>query len=232
MKKHPGLILASILIGAWLIIVGANLMINMPILGGNATQSYIDFVTPTGKVRLGVEGDRLFVEIDEQKTYLTDVNRNVTTPQVATDVLIESTAASGITIDGLLIKDGVAGKVVAVTANVDTITVTANRTILTGANQFVTVTSSAATKTVYLPQASTIPLGTIIRGFVNATGFELRTYPSDMATVEINDKTDTVEAAIPAVTLFKVELATATEWFLTAVDSLGKVVTAIVPDAQ
>jgi len=195
--------------------------------GLNKIQAFIDFRTPDGlRVRFGVEGKQLFLEIDEQKTYITDTNRNLIAP-ILTDLLAEKTAGAGITADGILLKDGIVGGTTAHTA-------TSNGLLagqLLGATQFVTVTSTGANDIISLPKAVGIPIGTKIRGMVAATGFELRVHPDDATTVKINNITTNVEAAIPADTSFVVELISATEWILTALTNLGAVVTAIVPDA-
>ena len=104
--------------------------------------------------------------------------------------------------------------------------------LLTGTNQFVTVTSGNAAHIVCLPEDSTCPVGTTIKGWVGANGFELRSLASNTTQV-INDVTAGVtnEAAIPATTMFTVTKVADLTWVLTAVDELGAVITAIVPDA-
>lgn len=148
---------------------------------------------------------------------------------LAADVISEKTAAAGVTVDGALIKDGsFVGKQATATATAAGLTTGA----LTGADQFVTVTSASANNVVCLPLDSSCPIGTVIRGWVGANGFELRSNATD-TTQTINGVTagTTTEAAIPATTLFKVEKVASLTWILTAIDELGAVVTAIVPDA-
>ncbi len=150
----------------------------------------------------------------------------VATPK--TDAIAESTSAAGVTIDGAMIKDGsFTGKQTAATATSDGLTTG----LLTGADQFVTVTSANANNIIALPALSTVPVGTCIRGMVNANGFELRVAVADATTGKINDVTTNVEAAIPADTSFEVVKISSTEWILTATTKLGAVLTAIVPDA-
>lgn len=144
------------------------------------------------------------------------------------DTIEEYTAAAGVTIDGALIKDGsFVGKQATATATAAGLTTGA----LTGADQFVTVTSASANDVICLPAEATTPIGTVIRGWVGANGFELRPIAAEAATTTINGVTTSVEAAIPATTFFKVTKVAANTWLLEAVDELGAVITAIVPDA-
>jgi len=103
--------------------------------------------------------------------------------------------------------------------------------LLSAQSQFVQVTSAAATSIIALPLSTSVPVGTEIGGYVGANGFELRVDASEAATALINNVTTSVEAAIPATTRFKVVKTLALTWELTAVDELGAVVAAIVPDA-
>jgi len=70
-----------------------------PKFGKNKIQSFIEFDTPDGRLRFGEESKRLFIEINETKTYLTDSSGNVTA------TIAEAAAAAGVTIDGVLLKD-------------------------------------------------------------------------------------------------------------------------------
>lgn len=151
----------------------------------------------------------------------------ITTDSISVDTISEKTSATGVTIDGALIKDGHFGKVTTATATAAGLTTGA----LTGSDQFVTVTSASADSVICLPAEATTPIGTIIEGWVGANGFELRPIAAEAATTTINGVTTSVEAAIPATTLFKVKKVAANTWILTAVDELGAVITAIVPDA-
>jgi hypothetical protein len=131
----------------------------------------------------------------------------------------------GVTVDGVLLQDGIVAKVVSVTA----ITGGTGAAILTGANQFVTVYSAVADNAISLPAASAGLVGTVIRGHIEATGCEIRSY--EQATgMYVNDVSGTSEAAIPAYTTFRAELVTAAKWILTAVDNTGGVIS-ITPDA-
>lgn len=144
------------------------------------------------------------------------------------DVIAEKTSAAGVTVDGALIKDGsFIGKQATATATATGLAAGA----LSGTDQFVTVTSASANSVISLPSDALCPIGTVIRGWVGANGFELRSFAAD-TTQTINGVTagTTNEAAIPATTLFKVEKVASLTWILTAVDELGAVITAIIPD--
>lgn len=103
--------------------------------------------------------------------------------------------------------------------------------ILKPLSQFVTVTSANANNIIALPALSTGMIGTVIKGYVGANGFELRVAAADATTGKINDVTTNVETAIPATTFFTATCVSATQWILTAVDKVGAVITAIIPDA-
>lgn len=145
------------------------------------------------------------------------------------DVIEEKTSTVGVTVDGALIKDGsFVGKQATATATAAGLTTGA----LTGADQFVTVTSASANDVICLPLDANCPIGTKIRGWVGANGFELRSNATDL-TATINNVTagTTNEAAIPATTLFEVQKVASLTWILTATDEVGAVITAIIPDA-
>lgn len=147
---------------------------------------------------------------------------------IVADTVSEQTAAAGVTVDGALIKDGsFTGKQATATATAAGLTTGA----LTGADQFVTVTSASADNVICLPLSTTLPIGTTIRGWVGANGFELRPIAAEAATATINGVTTSVEAAIPATTFFTVTKVAALTFILTATTELGAVITAIVPDA-
>lgn len=90
--------------------------------GYNKTQSFVDFTTNRGRLRLGVEGKKIFFEINEEKVYLTDDNRNFVAnvlaangvfTSVETDVLkvatktpVNAVAASGILTFTGVVSDG------------------------------------------------------------------------------------------------------------------------------
>lgn len=148
---------------------------------------------------------------------------------IFTGTISEQVATVGVTIDNALIKDGTfIGKQATATATAAGLTTGA----LTGSDQFVTVTSGSANDVICLPGESEVSIGTTIRGWVGANGFELRNKAGD-ATATINGVTGgaTNEAAIPATTFFTVVHVATNTWILTAVDELGAVITAIIPDA-
>lgn len=161
---------------------------------------------------------------------LVDVVNDITgdAGTLVANVITESTAAVGTTIDGALIKDGsFTGKQATATATAAGLTTGA----LTGADQFVTVTSASANNVVCLPLSTTLPIGTVIRGWVGANGFELRVIAAEAATATINGVTTSVEAAIPSTTFFTVTKVAELTFILTATTELGAVITAIIPDA-
>lgn len=144
-----------------------------------------------------------------------------------TSTISEQVGDVGVTIDSALIKDGsFIGKQATATATAAGLTTG----LLSGTDQFVTVTSASADNCICLPSDTLCPIGTVIRGWVGANGFELRSLAAD-TTQTINGVTAGVtnEAAIPATTLFKVEKVASLTWILTAVDELGATVTAIIP---
>lgn len=92
----------------------------------------------------------------------------------------------------------------------------------------VTVTSDDANKIVTLPAAV---VGKEITMYVGATGCEVRTPASSNVKINDVDSDGTNEAAIPATTLCRFTCTSSTTWLLEAIDELGAVITAIVPDA-
>jgi hypothetical protein len=149
--------------------------------------------------------------------------------EVTVDVINEATAATGVTLDGALVKDGsFIGKQATATATSDGLTTGA----LTGTDQFVSVTSASANNIVAMPLDSTCPIGTVIRGWVGANGCEIRSIAADTS-LTLNNVTmgTTNEAAIPATSHFRLEKMATNTWLLTATTELGAVITAIVPDA-
>ena len=135
------------------------------------------------------------------------------------------------TYNGLTILNSKARLVTTATAAADS---TSAGAMLSAVDQFVTVTSGAASRSITLPPTSATTIGLVIEGWVGATGFDLRVATAQAMTVKLNDVTGAatvgVEAAIPATTKFRVVCVSATEWILTATTELGAVVTAIVPD--
>ena len=140
------------------------------------------------------------------------------------DKVDEYTSGSGVTVDSLLLKDGIAGKVVTAIASSGG-TGTGQ---LAGASQFVTVYSNSGNDVIGLPLLSSALIGTVIRGHTSVTGCEIRAMEQNTGTT-VNNVTGTVEAAIPAYTTFKAEAVTANDWILTTVDLSGAV-QVVVPD--
>jgi len=84
---------------------------------------------------------------------------------------------------------------------------------------FVTVTSGNADHICILPTPTP---GTVVAGYVGATGFEARS--SAPASVGINGGTGAnAESAIPASTFFLFVCSTATNWLLSLTDAAGVV---------
>lgn len=164
---------------------------------------------------------------------LTLGNASGTTAIASSDWAINATgiATNMGTFNGLTILNSKARLVTTATAAADS---TSAGAMLSVVDQFVTVTSGAASRSITLPEASATTVGLVIEGYVGGNGFDLRVATSQAMTVKLNDVTGAatvgVEAAIPATTKFKVVCVSATEWILTAIDEKGAVVTAIVPD--
>lgn len=118
-----------------------------PKFGKNAIQSYAEFDTPEGTVRLGEENKRLFIEINEVKTYLTDADGNITTnvigditaaivdasTRVTTDSIIEHTASAGVTIEGIQFLDDAISPTASVVEKTVLTTLTADQIVGTDA---------------------------------------------------------------------------------------------------
>lgn len=149
-------------------------------------------------------------------------NNGVNVPGLKQDTIAEKTVATGVTVDGVLLKDGLAGKAITATAT----TGATGTAILTGADQFVTIVSDHADKIIVLPAVTGI-VGAVIRGHVSSSGCEIRTNATG---TYINNINGDVESAIPADTTIKVEAVTTTDWILTTVDVSGAV-QVVVPDA-
>lgn len=125
----------------------------------------------------------------------------------------ELVATSGVSIDGLIIKDGVAGGATTATATADGLETGA----LAAGSQFVVVTSDDANKIISLP--APIP-GTIVRLINGATGYELRT--STPATIAINGGAEAnAESAIAANTYVEMMCVSATAWIGRQYDTAG-----------
>ena len=100
--------------------------------------------------------------------------------------------------------------------------------LISSGTSMVIVTCDDANKIVTLPAAV---VGHVIRLYVGANGCEVRTPASSNNTINNVDSDGTNEAAIPATTLCTFTCIAANAWILEAVDELGAVITAIVPDA-
>lgn len=92
---------------------------------------------------------------------------------------------------------------------------------------FVTLTSDDANKIVTLPSAA---IGMRIRGYIGATGCEMRTPSASGETINNVDCDGTNEAAIPATTYWEAECVAADTWILKAWTEGGAALT-ITPDA-
>lgn len=101
--------------------------------------------------------------------------------------------------------------------------------IIPAGSSHVTATAGADANAIVTLPAPVI--GTKIMMFIGATGCEVRTVAASNQTINNVDSDGTNEAAIPANTLCKFTCVSATAWLLQALNNLGAVVTAIVPDA-
>lgn len=119
---------------------------------------------------------------------------------IATNTITETTAASGVTVAGALIRDGVFG-------NVSAITATLGGASIASGTQSLTVTSSDANHIVFLPYAA---LGMVIKLYVGANGFELR--PKDSSNSINGGSGAGAESAIPANTFVIMEAASTSAW--------------------
>lgn len=96
---------------------------------------------------------------------------------------------------------------------------------------FVIVTSANANYIITLPSSDDIRVGWSVRGWVGATGCEMRTEAGSDETINgVNADGDTKEAAIPATTLFRATKVAADTFILSILDEGGDEVTAPVPD--
>lgn len=145
------------------------------------------------------------------------------------DTVSEFTSGSGVTVDGLLIKDGHAGSAVAITANATGV----GAAIIPATADFVVVTSTNVNHIVSLPLLSTFPTGAQVRGTILNTGCELRVNPTDIsASRYINGVTGGNELKMNNGTgcaLFEAVKKTSTRWIVKTWSSVGGA-TAIVPD--
>lgn len=146
---------------------------------------------------------------------------------LVTDTIDEFTDAAGVTVDGALVKDGsFIGKSATATATADGL----DTGLLTGADQFVAVTSANADHIIALPITTSVPVGTKIRGFVGANGCKIRGNATE--TLTINGATSTNadrEVTLDANTFFEATLVAALTWVITAVT--GTTIEAPFPDS-
>ena len=137
------------------------------------------------------------------------------------------------TVGGTLIVTGAAtftagaqSSAAAVTATADGLTTG----LIPAGTRYVTITAGADANSIVTLPAPVV--GNIITAYIGATGVEVRTVA--LSNVKINNVDadgGAAEAALPATTLATFTAVSATEWILQAVDELGAVITAIVPDA-
>lgn len=97
---------------------------------------------------------------------------------------------------------------------------------------WVAITSANAAHIVTLPAAASVKAGHKVRGWVGATGCELRTPAASGTKINAVDSDGTNQAALPATTLIECTFISATDgWILVAETELGARIAAIVPDA-
>jgi hypothetical protein len=148
---------------------------------------------------------------------------------VNVDTISEKTAGSGVTIDSLLIKDGVVGAVNAITAN----STGGGLAIISAVQQFVVITYTNTDHIVSLPLLASFPTGGMIRGTPLNTGGELRVHPTNqVAGVTINNVTGGNELKVNNGTgcaYFEAVKKSATKWLVKTWSSAGAPTT-ITPD--
>ncbi len=102
--------------------------------------------------------------------------------------------------------------------------------LMSGNTTHAVVTSSSATNAITLPASSASLIGKLFTIWVGANGFELLTPAASNATINNVDSDGTNQVDIPATTLLKCMLVDTNTWIVQAVDELGAVITALVPD--
>ena len=143
--------------------------------------------------------------------------------KVVFDETLEVSGATTLT-GAVTATAGVQSSSLAVTATADGLTTG----LITAGTRYTTVTCDNVDKIVTLPAAT---VGNIITLYVGANGCEVRTPAGSNVTINNIDSDGTNEAAIPATTLATFTCTGTTSWILEAVDELGAVITAIIPDA-
>ena len=101
--------------------------------------------------------------------------------------------------------------------------------LILATDSFVTVTSADAEHIIMLPAAPAALIGKVIRGWIGATGCEMRSFGT-ASTINGLDCKTTNEAALAATGEFTAKVVAAETWLLEYLTELGAVTT-IVPDA-
>lgn len=129
--------------------------------------------------------------------------------------------------DSLYVQSGPVGSVAA-TATVDGLTTG----LIPASASFVEVTAGGdANSIITLPAAAAVKAGKIIRGWIGATGCEIRTPASSNTKINDVDGDGTQEAALAATSFFEARFISSTVgWILTVETELGARQAAIVPD--
>jgi hypothetical protein len=145
------------------------------------------------------------------------------------DTVDEYTSGSGVTVEGVLIKDGKVRATNAITANATGV----GAAIISSIEQHVIITSTNANHIISLPLLSSVPTGAQISGSLVNTGCELRVNPTDIsATKYINGVTGGNELKVnggTGVAFFEAVKQTYARWIVKTWSSLGAPTT-IVPD--
>jgi len=131
-----------------------------------------------------------------------------------------TTMTGDVAINGLT-----SGAARAVTATADGLTTG----LILASDTFVTVTSANAAHIIMLPAAPASMVGKVIRGWIGATGCEVRSFGT-ASTINGLDTKTTNEAALAATGEFTAKVVAAETWLLTYLTELGAPTT-IVPDA-
>lgn len=150
----------------------------------------------------------------------------------------DMTITGALTVDGAL---GFGGTTLTATAaeinsiadiGARAVTATANGLttgLILATDSFVTVTSADANHIIMLPAAPATLIGKVIRGWIGATGCEVRSFGT-ASTINGLDCKTTNEAALAATGEFVAKVVDTETWLLTYLTELGAATT-IVPDA-
>ena len=149
----------------------------------------------------------------------------------AADTIAEVTPGAGVTVDGVLCKDGgvTATGSIQAHANVTVTAITGGATtgLIPAGTSFVTVTSDNANKQITLPAGT---VGDVIRIYVGTNGCEL-------IAATAGDKVNNVivgatnEAALVATTTYTCQYVGTNTWLMSGQTYLGAVEAAVVPDS-